>query len=129
MYEERIGGSENLTGVASDLLRTGFSARADSTNGVIVLQLRGELDLATAPGLGQAINRALDARPSTLRLDLSALTFLDSTGIRVLIAGSRRAGAEGCSLVLHAPTRSVLKALRLTGVDGLMVIEADQPRS
>ena len=123
MPEHVLDGSDNLALVASDLLRTGFSAAADTTKGTIVLTLQGELDMATAPALGQAINRALDAQPSTLRLDLTELSFLDSTGIRVLIAGSRRAGGEGSSFVLQSPNRSVLKALRLTGVDRLMVIE------
>ena len=122
-----LDGSDDLALVTSDLLRTGFSAEADTANGVIVLKLQGELDMATAPGLGQALNRALDARPTTLRLDLTELGFLDSTGIRVLIGGCRRAGAQGCAFVLRSPSRSVMKALKLTGVDRLMEIEGSRP--
>ena len=125
MPEHVLNGVDDLRLVATDLLRTGFHAAVDSANGSIVIKLRGELDMATAPGLGQAINRALDAKPSALHLDLAELSFLDSTGIRVLIAGCRRAGGQGCSFVLCSPSRSVLKALRLTGVDRLMVIEDD----
>ncbi|MFP5372213.1 MAG: STAS domain-containing protein [Actinomycetes bacterium] len=129
MPEPALDGPDDLPLSTSDLLRTGFSADSDTGDGTIVLTLQGELDMATAPGLGQAINQALDTLPTSLRLDLSELSFLDSTGIRVLIAGCRRAAVQGCSFILASPSRSVLKALRLTGVDRLMVIEGGRPDS
>ena len=127
MSDNVLDGAEDLTQVASTLLRTGFHAGVDNTEGTVVLRLQGELDMATAPGLARDLHTALDARPSTLALDLSELTFLDSTGIRVLITASRRAEDQGCSFVLRSPRRSVLKALRLTGVDRLMGIETAPP--
>jgi len=85
--------------------------------------------MATAPALARALDTALDARPTAITVDLTDLSFVDSTGIRVLINACRRAGSEGCSFTLRAPCRSVLKALRLTGVDRLMVVdEVPQPR-
>jgi anti-sigma B factor antagonist len=121
-------------GVASALLRYGFHVRSDGVgsddagrsgiaNGTVVVTLQGELDMATAPGLGRALTEALDARPPAMVLDLTDLTFLDSTGIRILVTACRRAETDGCPFVLRSPRRSVLKALRLTGVDRLMVIE------
>jgi len=124
MLEKTLQEPEDVANVASALLRTGFHAATDSGEGTIVLRLQGELDLAAAPGLARAMDTALDAKPTALAVDLRDLTFLDSTGIRVLITACRRAGTEGCSFVLRAPCRSVLKTLRLTGVDRLMVIEA-----
>ena len=127
MSENTLQGSDDLARAAATLLRTGFSAAADSTEGTIVLRLQGELDMATAPGLARAMDTALDAKPATLALDLSDLTFLDSTGIRVLITACRRAGGQGCAFVLRSPCRPVLKALRLTGVDRLMAVEPGPP--
>ncbi len=123
MSENTLPASGELAQVAATLLRTGFHAAVDSTEGSIVLRLQGELDMATAPGLARAMDTALDARPATLALDLSGLTFLDSTGICVLITACRRAGDQGCAFVLRSPCRPVLKALRLTGVDRLMAVE------
>jgi anti-sigma B factor antagonist len=122
MHEDRIGQPDGIGG-ASTLLRTGFHSVSDSLGDTIMIRLQGELDMASAPGLGGALDTALDAKPSVLVLDLTELTFLDSTGIRVLITACRRAGAEGASFILRSPRRSVLKALRLTGVDRLLVIE------
>lgn len=125
MTEHVLDPPDDVAGIASALLRAGFHAEADGDGGSVVVRLQGELDMATAPALSRALDTALDGRPSALRLDLSDLEFVDSTGIRVLITACRRAGGQACSFSLCAPRRPVLKALRLTGVDRLMVIETD----
>ena len=99
------------------LMRTGFHAATAGTDDTIVLRLQGELDMATAPGLGRTLQTALAAGPSTLALDLRELTFVDSTGIRVLITACRQAGSEGCRCVRRAPSRAVRTALLLPGGD------------
>jgi anti-anti-sigma factor len=50
----------------------------------------GELDLATVDGLGGAINGLVDAGFKTVVLDLRRLTFIDSTGLRLIVRESRR---------------------------------------
>ncbi len=124
MPEDVLRAPDDLDGAAA-MLHFGFSTEANASDGAVVVRLHGELDMATAPGLTRALGTALDGRPTALAVDLSDLRFLDSTGIRVLITACRRAGTEGCPFVLRAPRRPVLKALRLTGVDRLMVIEPD----
>ena len=123
MAEHVLDPSDDLDDPAAVLLQAGFHVETDGGDGTVVVRLRGELDMATAPGLTRALTTALDERPPALVLDLSELNFVDSTGIRVLITACRRAGSEGCSFVVRSPRRPVLKALRLTGVDRLMVIE------
>jgi len=119
---------DDVDDAASSLLRTGFHAGVgDDEADIVVLKLQGELDMATAPGLGRALGTALDAQPAVLALDFSELTFLDSTGLRVLITACRRALAEGRTFVVRSPNRSVLKTLQLTGIDKLMVIEPSPP--
>ena len=87
----------------------------------LVFHLEGELDMVNAPRLGRALSAALDERPSRLALDLSGLTFLDSSGGRVLFTTARRARDQGCSLILRSPGPSVLKMLKLSGLDRLLV--------
>jgi anti-sigma B factor antagonist len=123
MSDDVLDPLDDVGGIASVLLRAGFHADANALDGSVVVRLQGELDMATAPALSRALDTALDTRPTSLVLDLADLTFVDSTGIRVLITACRRAGGQGCSFVLRAPRRAVLKALRLTGVDRLMVVE------
>lgn len=98
------------------LVRTSSGAVAAT----LVFHLEGELDMANAPRLGWALSAALDERPGRLALDLSGLTFLDSSGARVLFTTARRAGDQGCSLVLRSPQPSVLKMLKLSGLDRLL---------
>jgi len=109
------------------LLRTGFHIEAQVSPTTIVLRLRGELDMASGASLRDAIASALEANPLVLAIDLAHLTFVDSTGIRVLMGGSRRAAEAGCAFVLCAPRRPILKALQLTGLDQVMVIETETP--
>ena len=121
MSQHELG--ENGNGAHTDLLRTGFQVLSERVGDAVVLRLQGELDMATAVGLRQAVVAALEARPAAITLDLSELTFVDSTGIGAIVGGCHRAKEVACSFSLHGPTRPVLKALRLTGVDQLMPVE------
>ena len=123
MTDHQLDDADEGARAASTLLRTGFHAGSDSVDGTIVLRLRGELDMATAPGLSRDLDTALDALPPVLVVDAEDLSFVDSTGLRVLITACRRAGSQGCRFVMRSPSRSVLKTLQLTGVDRLMAIE------
>lgn len=109
--------------LSPDLLRTGFDVGSDRSDGIVVLRLYGELDMATATELRRALAEAIGCEPSVV-VDLADLSFIDSTGIGVLVGASRLAEDAGCSFVLRSPSRSVRKALRLTGVDQVMRIEA-----
>ncbi len=115
--------ADDRSSKASDLLRTGFHVEARHAGRAVVLRLEGELDTATASELRQVMTEVLDTSPASVALDLSELTFIDSTGIGVLISGCRRAEQVNSSFVLRSPSRPVLKALRLTAVDRLMGIE------
>ena len=109
--------------VPSALHRYGFCVAPDRREGTVVLRLYGELDLATAPMLRETLSSAMEARPSMVALDLSDLTFVDSTGIHAFVTCSRRAAELSCGFVLCFPRPTVLKTLRLTGVDQLIPID------
>ena len=106
------------------LHRTGFHAVVDRVDGTVLIRLQGELDMCTAPTLGEDLTEALDAMPKAISLDLSGLTFLDSTGIRVLLSAHRRAAAQDCGFILRSPQRPVLRVLKLAGLDQLFVIDS-----
>jgi anti-sigma B factor antagonist len=83
---------------------------------VCVVVPAGEIDLASAPLLKSHLLRLLDESYARFVIDLSAVSYLDSTGLGVLIAFARRLKDEGL-VVLAQPTRSVLTLLELTGLD------------
>jgi anti-sigma B factor antagonist len=112
--------------LAAVLRPADFCAESTSSGGATSVRLEGELDMATSSQLSGILRSALEGRPTRLTVDLRGLTFIDSTGIRVLVAASRRAQGCGSSFVLLSPGRAVLKALRLTGFDQLVTIELEE---
>jgi anti-sigma B factor antagonist len=77
----------------------------------------GEVDVASAPQLREKLLAALDERPPLLVVDLSRVTFLDSTGLAALVAVYHRANEVGSAFALAAPTRIAGKVLTITGLD------------
>jgi len=97
----------------------------ERTRGAIpILSVAGELDLNTALELAQRVEEKLGEAPTTLTLDLSELTFMDSSGLRLLIELNRRADQETWRLAL-IPSRheSATTVLRLTGADVALPFE------
>lgn len=76
----------------------------------------GELDLATAPRLESEV-RAAAAAAKEVVLDLSGLTFIDSSGLRILILLYERSQAEGWVLAMVAPAGEARAIFRISGVD------------
>ena len=80
-----------------------------------VVRVVGELDMAAAPHIRAAFATVEAADPATIAMDLSEVTHLDSTGLRVLLDGARRATGAGRRFVVVAPPEGpVGRILRLT---------------
>lgn len=86
---------------------------------VHIVALQGELDIASADGVADAI---VEVDGSTVVVDLSGLTFMDSTGISALVVARRRILAEGQGqLVVTRPSNIVRTALEIVGLSGWIV--------
>jgi anti-anti-sigma factor len=103
-----------------------FSITAGDRDGRAYLTLRGELDLATAPELEELVNARIDASRDVV-VDLRGLEFMDSSGIRVLVAAHARAGRVGTRLfiVRPEPESAVGKIVEVAGLDGELNIVDD----
>ncbi|HEY1317419.1 MAG TPA: STAS domain-containing protein [Gaiella sp.] len=77
----------------------------------------GDLDLSTVARVRLAIESACESTPAKLVVDLSAVEFVDSHGLQLLVATQRRLAAGGCSLVLVPPVEHVRRVFTLTGLD------------
>jgi anti-anti-sigma factor len=85
------------------------------------MAVAGEIDFSNSDALRAMIDAAIDEPGRTLvEVDLDRLTFIDSSGIRALLAGKRAAGQRGIAFEVHNPTRGVLRVLQLLGVDGML---------
>ena len=93
-----------------------FRASVTPVDGAVGVQLAGELDLATVADAEQAIARARRETPGPLRLDLSQLTFLDSSGLRLVIKIDAACRADGCDLEIQPGPRGVQRVFELAGV-------------
>ena len=87
--------------------------------GIAVLAVSGEIDLATIPAFEAAIADALTQRPTALIVDLSGVDFLASSGLQALVATRESlAGAAQFAVVAHSPATS--RPIQLTGLDQIL---------
>lgn len=102
---------------------TEFKIRHRAAGTSVTLAVTGELDLSTGPVLAESVER-LRREVTTLTLDLSDLTFMDSTGLRLLIEFDQQSRGEGWRLVLIRPERATAAAvLKATGADSALPFE------
>lgn len=95
----------------------------------IVVRVRGELDIYTAPALRQILIDHIERdAPRHLVVDLGRLMFMDSTGIGSLVAGYGAAKQAGTTFTVHDASPFVHQQLRVTGLADLFGCnEAAQP--
>ena len=91
-----------------------FSVRVRRDSATTVVTPCGELDLATVGALRSALDEV--GRCEVLVLDLREITFMDSSGIGVLVDEHRRAGREGFSLRVVSGPPTVQQLLEVTGL-------------
>ncbi len=106
-----------------DPVKTRFATRRRTDAAVLVLALSGELDLLTAPELEAALSEAQGEPHELLAIDLSQLTFMDSSGLAVLVGAKESADASGRRVVLRRPGPQVRRLLALVGLLEYLVIE------
>lgn len=101
-------------------------------NHSVVVTAGGELDLNTAPVLDTqlVLAEAIVVPPAPVVLDLTAISFLGSTGLSILVEHHERCVALGSALRIVPGGRAVTRPLAMTGLDQVLTIavqEAHQP--
>jgi anti-sigma B factor antagonist len=81
------------------------------------ITVSGELDIASVPQVEEAVQSLLAKRARRLVIDLIGMTFIDSSGLRMLIGLSNRAEGEGWTLALLRPEEPSLSVFQITGAD------------
>jgi anti-sigma B factor antagonist len=90
-------------------------ATADDTDPVIVV-LSGELDIASAPELENTLDTLLSSGRIRIVIDLTDLSFCDSTGISVFVRANNKCVDQGGYLRMAAPSRNVARVLAVVGL-------------
>jgi anti-anti-sigma factor len=87
-----------------------------------VVVLAGEVDATNSDELYGVLESVVTQRPRLLVVDMSELSFMDSTGLRMLLRSSRALDQQGGVLALAAPQTSVARVLQLTRADQLIPV-------
>jgi len=101
-----------------------LSLTARAEGGRTVIEATGEIDVETAPQLGDKIAALVDEGSYDLVLDLERVEFLDSTGLGVLVGGLKRVRTHDGSLSLVCTQERLLKIFRITGLTKVFPIHA-----
>jgi anti-sigma B factor antagonist len=97
-----------------------------ATEGATVrLALTGELDIAGAARVEQELERIEREPPATIVLDLRELAFMDSTGLRVIVAADARAREQSRRLVIVRGSATVQRIIEMTRLDERLEIVDD----
>ena len=92
----------------------------------LTVLLTGEIDHHCAKGYISAINAKIEAySPAECELDFSGVTFMDSSGIAVVINALRTMNAVGGKLTVSSPQKQVLKVFHASGIGKLVTIKEE----
>lgn len=100
---------------------TRFRLEHDRHDGAVVLRPIGELDVAAAPMMREALVGALRAPGGVLVVDCAGLRFVDSSGLSVLAHAQRRVGDGGGELRLAAVPDRICRVIELAGMGDVLV--------
>jgi anti-sigma B factor antagonist len=95
------------------------------SDGTVRLAFAGEFDIATAPHVEEELARVEGERPALIVLDLRGLEFMDSTGLRAIVAADARAREDGRRVAIVRGPEAVQRIFEVTGLEERLEIVDD----
>jgi anti-anti-sigma factor len=89
----------------------------------VVITLGGEVDAATCPRIVEFVEFEVQACPTVLTIDMAQVTFVDSSGLALLVRAHRWVSEFGGRIVVRSPSPQFLRLLEITGVDAVITVE------
>jgi anti-sigma B factor antagonist len=86
----------------------------------------GNIDLHSSPALRKSILDAANHNTKEIRVVLTSVDYMDSSGVATLVEGLHTAKKSGKTFTLHHPSQSVMKVLQLTRLDTIFTIVLDR---
>jgi anti-anti-sigma factor len=106
---------------------TGDGIRVDRDGRIVVI---GDIDVVSATSIEAALRQAEERAGESsdpIVLDARGVRFIDSSGLRILLAASNRNTRAGRRVVLESPGPTLVRLLEITGTGDMFVIDAGQP--
>ena len=100
----------------------GLSVTVEVNDQVRVLRLAGDLDTMSAPVFIEQFRHSIHSPAVTI--DMTSVTFMDSTGIAALLTARRQGIAEGWTMTLRGLRPNVARVLSITGLDAILTAES-----
>jgi anti-sigma B factor antagonist len=97
-----------------------------TADGIDIVSVSGEIHVSTAPRFRLALDEVIARGDGTLVLDLSAVEFIDSTGLSVLLNGLRLLNQRNGSMALVCTNPTVLRLFEITSLDTTFDICSDR---
>ena len=98
-----------------------FDLEYEHRDGRVVVRLSGELDAATAPRLHSRLTDNAHTDVRQVVIDLEAVEFIDSTGLRALLQSREHVVAAGRAFAVTNPTDAAVRLFQLTGTQELLM--------
>lgn len=94
----------------------------EQASGETVIRVSGEVDLYSSPELRKKILKNIPSSGRVLAVDLSGVTYIDSSGVATLVEGLRSAREQGAGFVLVSPSSAVRQVLELARLDSVFEV-------
>jgi len=105
-----------------------LTVNVSEVDSILKVSVAGELDVSTVPAFNNQLSELRNSSATTLKLDLSGTTFMDSTGLSAVLVAEMHARMRGQRFVVVAGPPHVHELFKLTGVDNFLEVvepEAD----
>jgi anti-sigma B factor antagonist len=99
--------------------RVGYEKLADDVG---VVTLEGEIDIYSSPQFKEVLLKAIEEGAMKVLIDLTDVTFIDSTALGVLVSGAKRVRPRGGSLDIICIDENIIRILEITGLDRIFGI-------
>ena len=99
-----------------------FGISEATRDGASVVSVSGEVDVATAPAVRDCLDQVIDRDRGPVIVDLAGVTFIDSTGLGVLIGARQRCAEDDRDLRVVVGEPRILKVFEITGLNELFAI-------
>jgi anti-sigma B factor antagonist len=97
-----------------------LNVQVESDGKQVVVRASGELDIASAKALEVELLQAIDSNASAVVLDLGGVTFIDSTGLRLLVFAAAHSRSKGGRLRMLHVSGQVMQVIEMSGVEDLL---------
>jgi anti-anti-sigma factor len=104
---------------------TSFTASVKGQNGEASVVLTGELDMASSPDLADVLETLIENGPTELMIDFSGLSFIDSSGLAVLVATQNALAEKGRHLSVRSARPHALRVFEIAGLGEFLDVRTE----